>query len=62
MQFGNNFVAVALVDEEALALAREAHLKRVLRHESVEEGVVLLGDGAFFGAQDATQPLRFLAS
>jgi len=42
-QFGDHFVAVALVDEETLALGGIVHFHRVLRHERVEIGVVLFG-------------------
>ena len=43
----DDLVAVALVDEEALSLPGEAHLHCVLRHQRVEEGVILFGDGTW---------------
>jgi len=41
-QLSDDLVAVALIDEEALSLEGVLHLHRVLGHQRVEEGVVLL--------------------
>ena len=60
-QLCNDFVGVALVDQKPLPLPREGHLGRVLTDQGVEEGVVLLGNGALLGPQDTTQPLSLLS-
>ena len=46
-ELGDDFVAVALVDEEALPLGRVGHLETVGRHQRIEERVVLLGSRAW---------------
>ena len=55
-----HLVGIALVDEKALPLSTKGHLRRVLGHQGVEEGVELVDNGALLGAQDAPQPLGLL--
>jgi len=55
-------VGFTLVNQETLSLAGVAHLHGILRDEGVEEGIVLLGDGALFGAQNTTETLGLLTT
>lgn len=53
-------VCIALVDQELLALGGEVHLRRILRHEGVEVGIVLARAGSGLAPLRSQNPAKTL--